>query len=131
MVQQAGGVFLAPIAGAVAHFGLNMPFFVISCVCGLTILLLLVFLKETSTGPRRKKSAAGDASPTSSVSLGPKNHKRDPALWLILLAFMVIMLCVSGLILNTPVLLMQPSFGLAGASAEETGKNVATAQGVV
>lgn len=121
--QMAFGVALAPISGAIAFFGLNVPWLV-STIVTFCVLVIFVFVYEDVAVAPKAAAAKG-------TDVKKRSPFRDPMLLGTMLSYTCVFICVSGSMMALPILLMQPSFGLVAGGREQTGKNIANAAGIV
>lgn len=123
--QNSFGVAIAPIAGALAMFGLHIPWLVAAIMTVLIFFLTIGIFTE----PRTEKPLEDD---TSSKEAAKKsgNPFCDKYLLMGMIAMFLTLTCVSGIMLGLPTLLALPEFGLQGDTEEQTSKNVANANGL-
>jgi MFS family permease len=146
VANQSAGIALAPIAGAIATFGLSLPYFVCSGVGLFGIIWAGLFFREAkivkqlgSTAGAIGSAPMEKAIPAPFEAKGNANEGklkkgkpwRDAVVILMFFAYISIFLLVSGYVLLIPVLLERPDFGLVGATMEETERNIAKAFGLV
>jgi MFS family permease len=145
MANQGAGIALMPISGAIATFGLSLPFFICAGMGVFGLIWAICFFMEASD---LKGQAIADQSKRKHESPGPQLEKpnqsamdetqekrkspwRDLVVVCLFFAYVAIFILVSGLGLLTPVMLEKESFGLQGVSTEETERNIAKALGLV
>lgn len=147
--SQASGIALSPIAGALATFGLSLPYYVCGSVgvCGL--FWAICFFKEASALKADKNSAIQQAtksvgdleqnSPAKEMPLARNDEEvtperkqvwRDKVMVMLFFAYMAVFVLVSAIMLLMPELLEQESFGLIGKDREETSQNISKALGL-
>mmetsp|Transcript_110228 Transcript_110228/g.212398 ORF Transcript_110228/g.212398 Transcript_110228/m.212398 type:complete len:601 (+) Transcript_110228:73-1875(+) len=151
--NQAAGIALAPIAGAIATFGLSLPYYVCSGVAVCILFWAIAFFKEArqlkcaADGPSECQGVSGSESKKIQEITGEQCQKvgqdegdhapQTKSPWLdkvplvMLCGIFSVFLLVSGIALLIPVMLEQTSFGLKGATSAETEGNIAKAFGLV
>jgi len=148
--SQIAGIALAPLSGALATFGLTLPFFSCSGMAVFGVFGTICFFKEAAQlkamqqksspsledhgkalVPEQVISPSADTDKVGSPET-PKKKKNpwcDLVVILLTFAYSSLFLLVSGYILLLPVLLSNVSFGLHGETVEETEGNIARAFG--
>eukprot|EP00928_Gymnodinium_smaydae_P023158 TRINITY_DN19220_c0_g2_i1.p1 TRINITY_DN19220_c0_g2~~TRINITY_DN19220_c0_g2_i1.p1 ORF type:complete len:561 (+),score=35.57 TRINITY_DN19220_c0_g2_i1:73-1755(+) len=130
------GIALAPIAGALAQFGLEVPFYVATCTGVVSFIVAYVFFKESFEQERKNSDFP---TPTGSSSTRPTNAKAshegnpycDLVTWLVALANLSMNCVISGGMLLLPILISDPGFGLRQLTEKQTEERVAVASGVL
>ncbi len=133
---------MAPIGGAVARFGLNLPFFISAGVAALGLAYCWVFMKEATDVKKAVEEeeeedglvvAAADAPPPPPppASDALRNPYADPILMVQAACFVPIFIVVISLMLMYSLLVSRRSFGLHEDSDEKTRENVAEAAGLI
>jgi MFS family permease len=144
LANQAAGIALMPIAGAMATFGLTLPFFTCAGMGVFGVLWALFFFSEAS---KVKGQAAGGHQQNQSDNTGRQIEKRidsvttdeqkrknpwcDVVVMCMFFSYASIFILVSCLGLLIPIMLEKESFGLVRATTEETEGNIAKAFGLV
>jgi MFS family permease len=142
--NQAAGIALMPISGAMATFGLSLPFFTCAGVGVFGVIWATIFFSEAS---KVKGQVAGGQQPNASEKAKPQIEKSDekktpqeekrknPWCDLVVIcmffSYASIFILVSCLGLLIPTMLEKESFGLLRATTEETEGNIAKAFGLV
>ena len=132
-MSQMLGIVLAPVAGAIASFGLELPFAISSGVALISWAVLLFHMKEAAvvkaTGQHKKND--DDPQPQAEVKLEPESSQgpngsvwSDINLLMLGVGFMIWIVAVLSPMLLLPFLFAEPSFGFTKQT------EIATALGV-
>jgi len=128
------GVCFAPLAGVIASFGLELPFYVAAGLGVFTLILAFAFFKESSELVQNSTSeiSGAEAKDSSSPHVNCKaivegSPYCDPVAWLIAMGNVFIVLIIAGFEMFLPALISQPSFGIPGQTLASKQQHVATA----
>jgi MFS family permease len=131
---------MAPIGGAVARFGLNLPFFISAGVAALGFVFCARFMKEVAElGDTDAKDDDDEDGPLVGAPVEEEavkfedleNPYKDPVLLLQACCFVPIFVVVISLMLMYSILVSRRCFGLEEDSDEKTREAVAEAAGLI
>jgi len=157
VASQGSGIALSPIAGALATFGLSLPYYVCAGVGVFGLLFALCFFQEAAklkedrnaanNVPTKRaedveqqtSSSGRDTSATTEDEIEKpreekpqrKNPWCDKVIIMMFFANLSIFIMMSGLMLLIPEMLEGESFGLIGRNREETSMKIAKAVGLI
>jgi len=127
--NSSAGIVLAPVAGALAAFGLELPFHVCTASSLIIFILAIFTFSEVTESPKKLRSQ--NSTSLEETQIEEKNPFLDPVVLMqgVAMAFIVVM--VSGRMLLIPEQLAYPGFGLQGNTIQETQERVADATGLI
>jgi len=132
--NQAAGIALAPIAGAISAWGLNLPWLVCGA-CGIAAgLFCVVFFRnaaELKAAREKKFDSVDEKRPSVAEDTPSVPVYKDRILLVLLCSYFSIFLCVSALVLLVPLLLEYPEFELLSEDVDTTRQAIANAAGVM
>jgi len=128
------GVALAPIAGALSFFGLELPFYACAVLSFILLVMCCISFREATDALAHAGKAPSSAAPK--VSAESANEKEgnpycNPIVMMHCFCMMCIVMMVGGQMLLLPKLLAEPGFGLQGATVKVTQQQVANAMGLI
>mmetsp|Transcript_9120 Transcript_9120/g.15785 ORF Transcript_9120/g.15785 Transcript_9120/m.15785 type:complete len:496 (-) Transcript_9120:105-1592(-) len=138
MTNAVLGLCLAPLAGALATLGLQVPFFVATGLGIMTFMVAAAYFKEasefseSSTGARLGAPSEDSRSPKAIVKVTSEGSPYCGAVtWLIAMANACLTLIFSGYMFFMPTLISQPSFGIQGRTQAIKQRHVAAMTGLL
>lgn len=150
--NQAAGIALSPIAGALATFGLSLPFYVCAGVGMFGLFWALCFFQEasqlrvgttdTSQSGAQCTSKSNDAASkkAGACEKGEADSKERPkrrnpwcdkVVIFVFISYICVFMLIAGFVILIPQMLEDASFGLVGSNQVETSGNISKAFGLI
>ena len=103
--MEAGGIALAPIAGAISAWGLNLPWLVCGACAGLAGVFAAACFRNAAELRAAKAEGAPPAKPGGEPGKPGAPLYKDRVLLVMFGSYFAMFVCVSGLVLLVPLLL--------------------------